>query len=44
MSNRKAIRLYHHPAGGWGALKALSEHLVEQHVPVKGATTLLCMN
>jgi len=44
MSNRKAIRPYHHPAGGWGALKALSEHLAEQHVPVKGATTLLCMN
>ena len=44
MSNRKAVRPYHHPAGGWGALKALSEHLVEQHVPVKGATTLLCMN
>jgi molybdopterin-dependent oxidoreductase alpha subunit len=44
MSDRKAIRPYHHPAGGWGALKALSEHLIEQHIPVKGAATLRCMN
>jgi molybdopterin-dependent oxidoreductase alpha subunit len=44
MSDRKAIRPYHHPAGGWGALKALGEHLLEQRVPLKGATTLLCMN
>jgi len=44
MSNRKSIRPYHHPAGGWGALKALSEHLLEQRVPVKGANTLRCMN
>lgn len=32
MSDRKAIRPYYHPAGGWGALKALSEHLVDQHI------------
>ena len=44
MSERKAIHPYHHPAGGWGALKALSEHLVEQRIPIKGATTLRCMN
>jgi len=44
MSDHKAIRPYHHPAGGWGALKALSEHLIEQRVPIKGATTLSCMN
>src|ERR1700751_1601220 len=44
MSDRKAIRSYHHPAGGWGALKALSEHLIEQRIPIKGATTLRCMN
>jgi molybdopterin-dependent oxidoreductase alpha subunit len=44
MSDRKSIHPYHHPAGGWGALKALSEHLLEQRVPVKGATTLRCMN
>jgi len=44
MSDRKAIRPYHHPAGGWGALKALSEHLIEQRVPVKGPATLRCMN
>jgi molybdopterin-dependent oxidoreductase alpha subunit len=44
MSDRKAIRPYHHPAGGWGALKAVSEHLLEQHIPIKGAATLGCMN
>src|SRR5271167_2259264 len=44
MSDRKAIRPYHHPAGGWGALKAVSEHLLEQGVAVKGAATLSCMN
>jgi molybdopterin-dependent oxidoreductase alpha subunit len=44
MSNRKRIRPYHQPAGGWGALKALGEHLVEQGIPVKGATTLARMN
>ncbi|VIO77757.1 FdhF/YdeP family oxidoreductase [Bradyrhizobium ivorense] len=44
MSERKAIRPYHHPAGGWGALKALSAHLIEQRIPVKGAATLGCMN
>jgi molybdopterin-dependent oxidoreductase alpha subunit len=44
MSDRKAIRPYHQPAGGWGALKALSEHLVEQGVAVKGAATLRRMN
>ena len=44
MSDRKAIRPYHHPAGGWGALKAVSEHLLEQGIPVKGAAALSRMN
>ena len=44
MSDRKAIHSYHHPAGGWGALKAVGEHLIEQRVAVKGAATLGCMN
>ena len=44
MSETKRIRAYDEPAGGWGALKALGEHLVEQRIPVKGATTLLRMN
>jgi molybdopterin-dependent oxidoreductase alpha subunit len=44
MSHRKAVHPYHHPAGGWGALKAVGEHLIEQHVAVKGAETLLSMN
>ncbi len=44
MSGRKAIRPYRQPAGGWGALKALGEHLVEQGIAVKGAATLSRMN
>ena len=44
MSVRKAVRPYHQPAGGWGALKALGEHLVEQGVAIKGAATLSRMN
>jgi len=44
MLERKEIRPYHHPAGGWGALRALSEHLIEQRIPIKGANTLRCMN
>ena len=41
---RKSIRPYHQPAGGWGALKALTEALLVQDVPVKGAATLARMN
>ncbi|GEP60325.1 FdhF/YdeP family oxidoreductase [Reyranella soli] len=44
MSDRKRIHPYNQPAGGWGALKALGEHLVEQGIPVRGARTLLRMN
>src|SRR6201986_5412013 len=44
MPDRKAVHPYHHSAGGWGALKAVSEHLIEQHIPLKGAVTLGCMN
>lgn len=44
MPDRKKIKRYDEPAGGWGALKALGEHLIEQGIPVKGATTLLRMN
>ncbi|WP_375788653.1 FdhF/YdeP family oxidoreductase [Bradyrhizobium sp. Pha-3] len=44
MSERKSIQPYHHPAGGWGALKAVGAHLIEQGIPVKGAATLGCMN
>ena len=41
---RKSVHPYHQPAGGWGALKALSEALLEQGIPVKGAATLARMN
>jgi anaerobic selenocysteine-containing dehydrogenase len=52
MSQGEGIVRYNDPAGGWGALKALGERLVEQHIerlveqhiPAKGAATLLRMN
>ena len=44
MTEKKSIERYNEPAGGWGALKALGEHLVEQGIAVKGAKTLLRMN
>src|SRR6202451_1318475 len=44
MPDRKAVHPYHHPAGGWGALKAVSAHLLEQHIPVKVAETLFRVN
>ncbi|MBZ9774052.1 FdhF/YdeP family oxidoreductase [Mesorhizobium sp. CO1-1-8] len=44
MSGKKSIERYDEPAGGWGALRALGEHLIEQDVAIKGATTLLRMN
>jgi molybdopterin-dependent oxidoreductase alpha subunit len=44
MATRKKIRPYHHPAGGWGALKATGEALVEQGVAIRGSATLLHMN
>jgi molybdopterin-dependent oxidoreductase alpha subunit len=44
VSRRQRIVTYEEPAGGWGALKALSEHLVEQKIVIKGSTTLLRMN
>ena len=44
MSSKKIIRRYDEPAGGWGALKALGSHLVEQGVTVKGPITLSRMN
>ncbi|MGZ5860746.1 MAG: FdhF/YdeP family oxidoreductase [Croceibacterium sp.] len=44
MATRKKIRPYHYPAGGWGALKATGEALVEQGIPVRGSATLLHMN
>ena len=44
MPRRTIIRPYHEPAGGWGALNALGEHLVEQGVALKGAATLSRMN
>ena len=44
MSGGEGIVRYDNPAGGWGALKALGERLVEQGIPAKGTATLLRMN
>ena len=44
MTIRKTIVPYREPAGGWGALKALGERMLEQGIPVKGAVTLSRMN
>jgi molybdopterin-dependent oxidoreductase alpha subunit len=38
------VRTYTSPAGGWGALQATSEALVEQGIAASGAATLLRMN
>ncbi len=44
MAERKSIRVYREPAGGWGALKATGKALAEQGIAVSGARTLLRMN
>ncbi|MDE1568613.1 FdhF/YdeP family oxidoreductase [Aquabacter sp. P-9] len=44
MGVAKTIRPYHHPAGGWGALRAMGTALVQQHVAVSGMETLARMN
>ncbi|MHC9085147.1 FdhF/YdeP family oxidoreductase [Luteimonas sp. RIT-PG2_3] len=43
MSN-DTIRKYDGPAGGWGALKSVAKHLLEQDIAVSGAKTLLKAN
>ncbi|MEX3691338.1 FdhF/YdeP family oxidoreductase [Paraburkholderia sp. BR14263] len=43
-SDKKTIRIYTEPAGGWGALRATGEALALQGVAVSGARTLLRMN
>ena len=44
MGVAKTICPYHHPAGGWGALRAMGTALVTQHVAVSGMETLARMN
>ncbi|MEI2416338.1 FdhF/YdeP family oxidoreductase [Orrella sp. JC864] len=43
MSQQK-IQFYDRPAGGWGALKSVAQQLLQQHIPFKGARTLLSAN
>ena len=44
MSEKKAIRQYREPAGGWGALRATGKALTEQGIAISGSATLLRMN
>lgn len=41
---KAAIKPYHHPAAGWGALKQVAAQLALQKIPVKGVMTLLSQN
>ncbi|HBK46528.1 MAG TPA: CbbBc protein [Xanthomonadaceae bacterium] len=42
--SKNPIRKYDGPAGGWGALKSVAAHLIEQDIEIKGAKTLLRAN
>jgi len=42
--SKQPIRKYDGPAGGWGALKSVATHLIEQDIEIKGARTLLHAN
>ena len=44
MTRRATVRPYNSPAGGWGALEAMTKALVEQRVAVSGNATLFRMN
>src|SRR5437588_404682 len=44
MTNFRAIRDYHEPAGGWGALKAVAVALTEQDAVINGSASLMRMN
>ena len=42
--SKKTIQPYTQPAGGWGALRAVATHLLQQDVEVQGAKTRLHAN
>ena len=42
--SKTPIRKYDGPAGGWGALKSVAAHLIEQDIEIKGVRTLLHAN
>ncbi len=44
MSTKSVVRIYPHPAAGWGALKNVAYHLGHQKIPAKGIKTLLSQN
>ena len=41
---QQRIALYKGPAGGWGALRGVTQALLRQDIPLKGARTLLSAN
>lgn len=44
MSNDPKIEPYWGPVGGWGSAKSLTEILLREHIPLKGASVLLKQN
>ena len=44
MSDQPKVTPYDGPAGGWPALKSVTQHLQQQDIPVLGAKTLLSAN
>ncbi|OAM53081.1 CbbBc protein [Methylovorus sp. MM2] len=41
---KDVVRPYNAPAAGWGALKYVAIHLINQKIPIKGALTLFSQN
>ena len=41
---KPSLSRYTNPAGGWRALEVTGKALVEQHITLKGAATLLSVN
>src|SRR6185312_15309999 len=44
MSRKPRIEPYWGPVGGWGSARSLIEILLREHIPLKGASTLLQQN
>jgi molybdopterin-dependent oxidoreductase alpha subunit len=44
MTNKEHFEDYHHPAGGWGSLKAVAGALMQEHVAWQGSRVLMQQN
>lgn len=44
MTDHQKIEFYKGPAGGWGALRSVTNALLKQDIPLKGAKTMLSAN